>query len=131
MDYQTPIEETLATLHDLTKAGKVRYLGASSMFAWEFAKSLYLADQHGGHPGCIRYEAEFDRVCIDLLTYLSGSSQDTGYSIAVDSLGNAYVGGITAFPDFPVSSIALQQQLLGSADGFLSKLNPNARWKRL
>ena len=46
-DYQTPIEETLETLHDLVKAGKVRYLGASSMFAWQFAKALYLADRRG------------------------------------------------------------------------------------
>ncbi len=45
-DYETPIEETLAALHDLVRSGKVRYLGASSMFAWEFAKSLYLADQN-------------------------------------------------------------------------------------
>ena len=46
-DYETPIEETLAALHDLTKAGKVRYIGASSLFAWQFAKALYLADKHG------------------------------------------------------------------------------------
>jgi aryl-alcohol dehydrogenase-like predicted oxidoreductase len=46
-DYETPIEETLETLHDLVKAGKVRYLGASSMFAWQFTKALYLADLHG------------------------------------------------------------------------------------
>ena len=38
-DYGTPIEETLEALHDLVKAGKVRYLGASSMCAWEFAKA--------------------------------------------------------------------------------------------
>ena len=43
-DYHTPIEETLEALHDVVKAGKVRYLGASSMFAWQFAKSLYTAD---------------------------------------------------------------------------------------
>lgn len=42
-DYQTPIEETLQTLHDVVKAGKALYLGASSMFAWQFCKSLYLA----------------------------------------------------------------------------------------
>lgn len=46
-DYETPIEETLEALHDAVKAGKVRYIGASSMHAWQFAKSLYLADLHG------------------------------------------------------------------------------------
>jgi aryl-alcohol dehydrogenase-like predicted oxidoreductase len=46
-DYGTPIEETLEALHDLVKAGKVRYLGASSMHAWQFCKALYLADRHG------------------------------------------------------------------------------------
>lgn len=46
-DYDTPIEETLEALHDVTKAGKVRYIGASSMYAWQFAKALYLADQNG------------------------------------------------------------------------------------
>ena len=45
-DYQTPIEETLEALHDTVKSGKVRYIGASSMFAWQFAKALYLADLH-------------------------------------------------------------------------------------
>jgi aryl-alcohol dehydrogenase-like predicted oxidoreductase len=45
-DYETPIEETLETFHDLVKAGKVRYIGASSMYAWQFAKALYLADLH-------------------------------------------------------------------------------------
>ena len=46
-DYETPIEETLEALHDVVKAGKVRYIGASSMYAWQFAKALYQADQHG------------------------------------------------------------------------------------
>src|SRR5689334_17142142 len=46
-DYDTPIEETLEALHDVIKAGKVRYIGASSMHAWQFCKALYLADQHG------------------------------------------------------------------------------------
>jgi len=46
-DYETPIEETLDALNDLVKSGKVRYIGASSMFAWQFAKSLYLADLKG------------------------------------------------------------------------------------
>jgi aryl-alcohol dehydrogenase-like predicted oxidoreductase len=46
-DHTTPLEETLETLHDLVKAGKVRYLGASSMPAWEFAKALHLQHEHG------------------------------------------------------------------------------------
>jgi aryl-alcohol dehydrogenase-like predicted oxidoreductase len=46
-DNHTPIEETLGALHDVVKAGKVRYIGASSMYAWQFAKALYLADLHG------------------------------------------------------------------------------------
>ncbi len=46
-DYETPIEETLEALHDVVKSGKVRYIGASSMYAWQFAKALYLADLHG------------------------------------------------------------------------------------
>jgi aryl-alcohol dehydrogenase-like predicted oxidoreductase len=46
-DYKTPIEETLEALHDLTRAGTVRYIGASSMFAWQLAEALYKADLHG------------------------------------------------------------------------------------
>lgn len=46
-DYETPIEETLQALHDVVKAGKARYIGASSMYAWQFAKALYTADLHG------------------------------------------------------------------------------------
>ena len=46
-DYDTPIEETLEALHDVVKAGKARYIGASSMFAWQFCKALYLADLRG------------------------------------------------------------------------------------
>jgi aryl-alcohol dehydrogenase-like predicted oxidoreductase len=46
-DDETPIEETLEALHDVVKAGKARYLGASSMHAWQFCKALYLADLHG------------------------------------------------------------------------------------
>jgi aryl-alcohol dehydrogenase-like predicted oxidoreductase len=46
-DKETPIEETLEALHDLVKSGKVRYIGASSMWAWQFAQALYVADLHG------------------------------------------------------------------------------------
>lgn len=46
-DYETPIEETLEALHDLVKTGKVRYIGISSVYAWQLTKALYLADLHG------------------------------------------------------------------------------------
>lgn len=46
-DYDTPIEETLEALHDVVRAGKARYIGASAMYAWQFAKALYTADLHG------------------------------------------------------------------------------------
>ncbi|OOM73886.1 aldo/keto reductase [Clostridium sp. BL-8] len=46
-DHSTPLEETLEALNDLVKMGKVRYIGASSMHAWEFAKALHLQKQHG------------------------------------------------------------------------------------
>jgi 1-deoxyxylulose-5-phosphate synthase len=46
-DYKTPIEETLEALHDVVKAGKARYLGASSMHAWQFSKALHFAREHG------------------------------------------------------------------------------------
>jgi aryl-alcohol dehydrogenase-like predicted oxidoreductase len=46
-DNNTPIEETLEALHDVVKAGKARYIGASSMYAWQFAKALAIAERHG------------------------------------------------------------------------------------
>src|SRR5678815_2900861 len=46
-DRTTPIEETMEALHDVVKAGKARYIGASSMYAWQFAKAVHLADRYG------------------------------------------------------------------------------------
>jgi 1-deoxyxylulose-5-phosphate synthase len=46
-DPTTPLEETLEALHDIVRSGRVRYLGASSMWAWQFSKALYLAERHG------------------------------------------------------------------------------------
>ena len=46
-DDETPIEETLEAMHDLVKSGKARYIGASSMYAWQFVKMQYVADKHG------------------------------------------------------------------------------------
>lgn len=46
-DYNTPIEETMEALHDVVKAGKARYIGASAMWAWQFQKALHAAEKHG------------------------------------------------------------------------------------
>ncbi|MEA2649438.1 MAG: 1-deoxyxylulose-5-phosphate synthase, partial [Candidatus Binataceae bacterium] len=48
-DFSTPLEETLDALDTLVRSGKVRYLGASSMAAWQFSKALYTAEEHGWH----------------------------------------------------------------------------------
>ncbi|MFS0561891.1 aldo/keto reductase [Terribacillus sp. 179-K 1B1 HS] len=45
-DYDTPIEETMEALHDVVKAGKARYIGASAMYAWQFQKALHVAEKH-------------------------------------------------------------------------------------
>ncbi len=46
-DYDTPIEETMEALHDVVKAGKVRYIGASAMYAWQFQQALHVAERNG------------------------------------------------------------------------------------
>lgn len=46
-DYETPIEETMVALNDVVRVGKARYIGASAMYAWQFAKALFTADLHG------------------------------------------------------------------------------------
>lgn len=46
-DYNTPIEETMEAMHDVVKAGKARYIGASAMYAWQFQKALYVAEKNG------------------------------------------------------------------------------------
>ena len=48
-DYETPIEETMEALDAVVRSGKARYLGASSMFAWQFAKAQHVAERHGWH----------------------------------------------------------------------------------
>ena len=74
-DYETPIEETMQALHDLVRIGKVRYIGASSMYAWQFAKAQYTADANGwtrfvsmqNHYNLVYREEEREMIplCID------------------------------------------------------------------
>lgn len=69
-DSNTPVEETMEALHDIVKAGKARYIGASSMYAWEFVKMQYVADYHGwtrfvsmqGHYNLIYREEEREMI---------------------------------------------------------------------
>ncbi len=75
LDPNTPIEETMEALHDVVRAGKARYIGASSMFAWQFVKAQYTADLHGwtrfvsmqNHYNLIYREEEREMIpcCID------------------------------------------------------------------
>lgn len=75
-DSQTPIEETMEALHDVVKVGKVRYIGASSMFAWQFSKAQYTAQLHGwtkfvsmqNHYNLIyrEEEREMNPLCVDM-----------------------------------------------------------------
>jgi 1-deoxyxylulose-5-phosphate synthase len=74
-DYETPIEETLEALKDVVRAGKARYIGASSMFAWQFAKALHTSETHGwtkfvsmqNHYNLVYREEEREMIplCID------------------------------------------------------------------
>ncbi|MGH3387692.1 MAG: aldo/keto reductase [Actinomadura sp.] len=74
-DHQTPVEETMEALHDVVKAGKARYIGASSMFAWQFAKAQFTAEAHGwtrfvsmqNHYNLIyrEEEREMNPLCVD------------------------------------------------------------------
>jgi 1-deoxyxylulose-5-phosphate synthase len=60
-DHETPIEETMAALHDVVRAGKVRYLGASLMYAWQFAKAQYTA-QAGGWTRFVSMQTRYNLV---------------------------------------------------------------------
>jgi aryl-alcohol dehydrogenase-like predicted oxidoreductase len=74
-DHRTPIEETMEALHDVVKAGKARYIGASSMWAWQFAKAQHTAETHGwtrfvsmqNHYNLIyrEEEREMNPLCVD------------------------------------------------------------------
>jgi len=74
-DYTVPIEETMEALHDVVKAGKALYIGASSMYAWQFAKAQHVAELHGwtrfvsmqGHMNLVyrEEEREMNPLCLD------------------------------------------------------------------
>ena len=79
-DYTTPIEETLEALHDVVRAGKVRYLGASSMYGWQFSKALYLAERHGW-TGFVSMQNHYNLLYREEEREMNGLCQDRGVGL--------------------------------------------------
>jgi aryl-alcohol dehydrogenase-like predicted oxidoreductase len=122
-DYRTPIEETMEALHDVVRAGKARYIGASSMFAWQFAKAQHVAGVHGwtrfvsmqDHYNLIYREEEREMIpqCIDqgvavipwsplARGVLAGSRTREGENRTTRSGTDAFVNTLYGGPDFDV-----------------------------
>ncbi|TYB48615.1 aldo/keto reductase [Actinomadura chibensis] len=122
-DYETPIEETMEALHDVVKSGKARYIGASSMYAWQFAKAQHVAESHGwtkfvtmqNHYNLIYREEEREMVplCIDqgvgLIPWsplargmLAGNRERGGERKTVRSQTDAYGETLYTDDDFDV-----------------------------
>jgi aryl-alcohol dehydrogenase-like predicted oxidoreductase len=97
-DYHTPIEETMSSLHDLVKSGKVRYIGASAMYAWQFQKAQYTAEKNGwtkfvsmqNHYNLIYREEEREMIplCIDQKIAMTPYSPLAGGRLARDWSAN-------------------------------------------
>ncbi|MFC0863307.1 aldo/keto reductase [Sphaerimonospora cavernae] len=118
-DEETPIEETMEALHDVVRAGKARYIGASSMFAWQFAKAQHTADMHGwtrfvtmqGHYNLLYREEEREMVplCLD-----QGVGLIPWSPLARGLLARA---GVASDTSRQTGDGARQRQLYGDADG--------------
>ncbi|MFI0405319.1 aldo/keto reductase [Actinomadura sp. 3N508] len=125
-DYGTPIEETMEALHDVVKSGKARYIGASSMFAWQFAKAQHVADTHGwtkfvtmqNHYNLIYREEEREMIplCLDqgvgLIPWsplargmLAGNRERGGERKTVRSQNDAYGDSLYTDDDFDVVDV--------------------------
>jgi 1-deoxyxylulose-5-phosphate synthase len=122
-DYGTPIEETMEALHDVVKSGKARYIGASSMFAWQFAKAQHVAETHGwtrfatmqNHYNLVYREEEREMIplCADqgvgLIPWsplargmLAGNRERGGGRNTVRSQNDAYGDSLYGEADFDV-----------------------------
>jgi uncharacterized protein (TIGR03437 family) len=99
-------------------------LAASSAIAVDAAGNAYIAGKtSAGHAFVLKLSADGSTIVYNAT--LAGSSADAATAVAVDPAGNAYVTGQTASPDFPVTAGAFQQQLKGSQNSFLVKLDPS------
>ncbi|MBO0810391.1 MAG: aldo/keto reductase [Actinobacteria bacterium] len=122
-DYQTPIEESMQALHDVVQAGKARYIGASSMFAWQFAKALHVAPtpfvSMQNHYNLIYREEEREMIplCLDqgvgVIPYsplargmLSGSRERRGQPRTARSGNDPLAGEMYTRDDFDVIDVA-------------------------
>src|SRR5512138_887152 len=135
-DYEAPIEETLEALNDVVRAGKARYIGASSMFAWQFSKALHLADLHGwtrfvsmqNHYNLVYREEEREMIpfCIDqgiglipwspmARGFFAGNRSRTGGGETIRSQTDDYAGNLYYRPEDFV--IADRVQELADARG--------------
>jgi 1-deoxyxylulose-5-phosphate synthase len=122
-DNRTPIEETMEALHDIVRAGKARYIGASSMFAWQFAKAQHAADRRGwsgfvsmqNHYNLLYREEEREMIpqCIDqgvgvipwsplARGVLAGSRTREGERLTIRSNTDAFQDALYGEADFDV-----------------------------
>ncbi|GAA1796159.1 aldo/keto reductase [Actinomadura chokoriensis] len=122
-DYGTPIEETMEALHDVVRSGKARYIGASSMYAWQFAKAQHTAEKHGwtkfvsmqNHYNLLyrEEEREMNPLCADLGVglipwsplargMLAGNRERGGERKTVRSQNDAFGDGLYTDDDFDV-----------------------------
>ena len=97
-DPQTPVEETMETLHDIVKAGKARYLGASTMYAWQFAKLNYTARAHGWTP-FVNMQCQYNLLYREEEREMIPYCQDQGIAVTTFSpLARGYLTGATDTP---------------------------------
>ncbi|WP_030176174.1 aldo/keto reductase [Spirillospora albida] len=125
-DYETPIEETMEALHDIVRAGKARYIGASSMFAWQFAKAQHVAETHGwtkfatmqNHYNLVYREEEREMIplCLDqgvgcipwsplARGLLAGNRERSGERNTVRASTDTYSDGLYQEADFDIVDV--------------------------
>lgn len=133
-DYETPIEETLEALNDLVRSGKVRYIGASSMWAWQFAQALYTSDLHGWsrfvsmqNHYSLAYreeEREMNPLCVDqgigIIPWsplgrglLTGSVTPAGEQLTTRSQTDEYAHGMFRYDDTDFEIVSRVHKLAG------------------
>jgi len=125
-DYETPIEETMEALHDIVKSGKARYIGASSMYAWQFAKAQHVAETRGwtrfatmqNHYNLVYREEEREMIplCLDqgvgcipwsplARGLLAGNRERGGERHTVRANNDAYADDLYEEADFDVVDV--------------------------